>query len=118
MVIDATQGISDQDKKIASIITEAGKGLIIAINKWDLIEDKKSNTINQYNKKLANDIPFLEYAPKIYISAVTKQRLNTIFTEAESVYAECTKRISTGLLNKVIKEAYMLNPPASSKGNV
>lgn len=71
----------DQDKKIASIITEAGKGLIIAINKWDLIEDKKSNTINQYNKKLANDIPFLEYAPKIYISAVTKQRLNTIFTE-------------------------------------
>lgn len=116
LVIDATQGISDQDKKIASIITEAGKGLIIAINKWDLIEDKKSNTINQYNKKLANDIPFLEYAPKIYISAVTKQRLNTIFTEAESVYAECTKRISTGLLNKVIKEAYMLNPPASSKG--
>ena len=116
LVIDATQGISDQDKKIASIITEAGKGIIIAINKWDLIEDKKSNTINQYNKKLANDIPFLEYAPKIYISAVTKQRLNQIFTEAENTYAECTKRISTGLLNKVIKEAYMLNPPASSKG--
>ena len=107
---------ADQDKKIASIITEAGKGLIIAINKWDLIEDKKSNTINQYNKKLANDIPFLEYAPKIYISAVTKQRLHQIYTEAENVYAECTKRISTGLLNKVIKEAYMLNPPASSKG--
>lgn len=116
LVIDAAQGISDQDKKIASIITEAGKGLIIAINKWDLIEDKKSNTINQYNKKLANDIPFLEYAPKIYISAVTKQRLHQIFTEAEEVYAECTKRVSTGLLNKIIKEAYMLNPPASSKG--
>lgn len=81
-----------------------------------MIEDKKSNTINQYNKKLANDIPFLEYAPKIYISAVTKQRLHQIFTEAEEVYAECTKRVSTGLLNKIIKEAYMLNPPASSKG--
>ena len=116
LVIDAQQGISDQDKKIASIITEAGKGLIIAINKWDLIEDKKSNTINIFNKKLSNDIPFLEYAPKIYISAVTKQRLNSIFIEAEKVYAECTKRISTGLLNKIIKEAYMLNPPASSKG--
>ena len=116
LVIDATQGISDQDKKIASIITEAGKGLIIAINKWDLIEDKQSNTINQYNKKLANDIPFLEYAPKIYISAITKQRLNQIFVETEEVYSQCTKRISTGLLNKVIKEAYMLNPPASSKG--
>lgn len=116
LVIDAKEGISDQDKKISSIITDAGKGLIVAINKWDLIEDKKSNTINQYNKKLANDIPFLEYAPKIYISAVTKQRLHQIFTEAEEVYAECTKRVSTGLLNKIIKEAYMLNPPASSKG--
>ena len=74
------------------------------------------NYVYQYNKKLANEIPFLEYAPKIYISAVTKQRLNQIFVEAENVYEQCTKRISTGLLNKVIKEAYMLNPPASSKG--
>lgn len=116
LVLDAKEGISDQDKKIASIITEAGKGIIIAINKWDLIENKKSNTINEYIKKLQNEIPFLEYAPKIFISALTKQRLTQIFTEAEKVYAECTKRISTGLLNKVIKEAYMLNPPASSKG--
>ena len=116
LVIDATEGISDQDKKIASIITEAGKGLIIAINKWDLIENKKSNTINEFSKKITNDIPFLEFAPKIFISALTKQRINTIFDKAQEVYAECTKRISTGLLNKVIKEAYMLNPPQSSKG--
>ena len=116
LVIDATEGISDQDKKIASIITEAGKGLIIAINKWDLIEDKKSNTINEFTKKITNDIPFLEFAPKIFISALTKQRIHTIFEKAEEVYAECTKRISTGLLNKIIKEAYMLNPPQSSKG--
>ena len=116
LVIDATEGISDQDKKIASIITEAGKGLIIAINKWDLIENKKSNTINEFSKKITNDIPFLEFAPKIFISALTKQRINTIFDKAQEVYAECTKRISTGLLNKIIKEAYMLNPPQSSKG--
>lgn len=116
LVLDAKEGISDQDKKIASIITEAGKGIVIAVNKWDLIEDKKSNTINEYSKKLKNEIPFLEYAPKIFISALTKQRLTQIFTEAEKVYSECTKRISTGLLNKIIKEAYMLNPPASSKG--
>ena len=116
LVIDATEGISDQDKKIASIITEAGKGLIIAINKWDLIEDKKSNTINEFTKKITNDIPFLEFAPKIFISALTKQRIHTIFDKAEEVFAECTKRVSTGLLNKVIKEAYMLNPPQSSKG--
>ena len=114
MVIDAVEasnGISDQDKKIASIITDAGKGLIIAINKWDLIEDKKSNSVSKFEKMLKNEIPFLDYVPKIYISAVTHQRLNQIFTKADEVFAECTKRISTGLLNKVINEAYALNPP-------
>ena len=116
LVIDATEGISDQDKKIASIITDAGKGLIIAINKWDLIENKKSNTINEFSKKITNDIPFLEFAPKIFISALTKQRINSIFDKTQEVYEQCTKRVSTGLLNKVIKEAYMLNPPQSSKG--
>lgn len=114
LVIDATEavnGISDQDKKIASIITEAGKGMVIAINKWDLIEDKKSNTVNKFEKKLENEIPFLSYIPKIYISAVTHQRLNNIFTRVKEVQKEHSKRISTGLLNKVINEAYALNPP-------
>ena len=114
LVIDATEavdGISDQDKKIASIITEAGKGMVIAINKWDLIEDKKANTVNKFEKKLANEIPFLDYVPKIYISAVTHQRLNNIFTRVVEVQAEHSKRVSTGLLNKVINEAYALNPP-------
>ena len=114
LVIDATDavnGISDQDKKIASIITEAGKGMIIAINKWDLIEDKKSNTINKFEQKIAKEIPFLDYVPKIYISAVTHQRLNQIFTKVAEVQIERTKRVSTGLLNKIINEAYALNPP-------
>ncbi len=114
LVIDAAEainGISDQDKKIASIITEAGKGMVIAINKWDLIEDKKSNTINKFEQKLANEIPFLDYVPKIYISAVTHQRLNNIFTRVVEVQKEHSKRVSTGLLNKVINEAYALNPP-------
>ncbi len=114
MVIDATEavnGISDQDKKIASIITEAGKGMVIAINKWDLIEDKKSNTINKFEQKIANEIPFLDYVPKIYISAVTHQRLNQIFTRVVEVQKERSKRVSTGLLNKIINEAYALNPP-------
>ncbi len=115
LVIDAKEGISDQDKKISSIITEAGKGLIVAINKWDLIEDKKSNTINRFDKKLINEVPFLDFAPKIYISAVTKQRLNQIFEKAKEVYEQCTKRVSTGLLNKVINEAYSINPPQSIK---
>ena len=114
MVIDATEavnGISDQDKKIASIITEAGKGMVIAINKWDLVEDKKSNTINKFQQKIAHEIPFLDYVPKIFISAVTHQRLNQIFTKVLEVQQERSKRVSTGLLNKVINEAYALNPP-------
>ena len=115
LVIDAKEGISDQDKKISSIITEAGKGMIIAINKWDLIEDKKANTINKFEENLVNEIPFLSYVPKIYISAKTHQRLNTIFTKTNEVYAECTKRVATGLLNKVINDAYVMNPPQSVK---
>jgi GTP-binding protein len=116
LVIDAKEGISDQDKKISSIITEAGKGIIVAINKWDLIENKKANTINKFEKELENCIPFLSYAPKIFISAVTKQRLTQIFDEGIKVYNEACKRISTGLINKVINEAYALNPPTSFKG--
>ena len=116
LVIDAKEGISDQDKKISSIITEAGKGLIVAINKWDLIEDKKANTINKFEKELAVDIPFLSFAPKIFISAVTKQRLGQIFDKSLEVHEQCIKRVSTGLLNKVISEAYALNPPTSFKG--
>ena len=111
LVIDAKEGISEQDKRISSIITESGKGIIVAINKWDLIEDKKSNTINKFTEKLERDIPFLSFAPKIFISAVTKQRLTQIFDEGIKVYNEANKRISTGLLNKVINEAYALNPP-------
>ncbi len=116
LVIDAKEGISDQDKKISSIITEAGKGLIVAINKWDLVEEKKANTINKFEKELAVDIPFLSFAPKIFISAVTKQRLGQIFDKSIEVYEQCIKRVSTGLLNKVINEAYALNPPTSFKG--
>ena len=116
LVIDGSTELSEQDKKISSIITESGKGIIVGINKWDLIENKKSNTINQYSKKLEADIPFLSYAPKIFISALTKQRLTQIFDEGLKIYNESKKRISTGLLNKVINESYALNPPVSFKG--
>lgn len=115
LVIDAKEGISDQDKKISSIITEAGKGMIIAINKWDLIEDKKANTLNKFEENLVREIPFLDYVPKIYISAKTHQRLNQIFTKTNEVYNECTKRVATGLLNKVVNDAYVMNPPQSVK---
>lgn len=115
LIIDATEGISDQDKKISALITEAGKGIIIAVNKWDLV-DKETNTMSQFEKQIAHDVPFLEYAPKIYISAVTKQRLHQIFDKSIEVYEQCTKRVSTGLLNKVINEAYAMNPPQTVRG--
>jgi len=114
LVIDATEGISDQDKKISALITEAGKGIIIAVNKWDLV-DKETNTMNKFEKQISKDVPFLEYAPKIYISAVTKQRLNQIFDKSIEVYEQCIKRVSTGLLNKIINDAYAMNPPSTVK---
>ena len=116
LVIDATEGITDQDKKISSIIQEAGKGMILAINKWDLVEDKKSNTLPNYQKKLEHDAPFLDFVPKIFISAVTKQRLTSIYKEAETVYTQWKKRVSTSLLNKVINDAIQMNQPSSIKG--
>lgn len=115
LVVDATEGLADQDKKIASTIMEAGKGLIVAVNKWDIVEDKETNTMNKFNKKLASDVPFLDFAPKIYISAVTKQRINQIFEKSMEVYEQATKRVSTGILNKIINEAYAMNPPSTVK---
>lgn len=115
LIIDATEGISDQDKKISALITEAGKGIIIAVNKWDLVENKQTNTMRDFEKKIAKDIPFLEYAPKIYISAVTKQRLNQIFEKSAEVYEQAAKRVATGILNKIINDAYAMNPPSSVK---
>ncbi len=115
LVVDATEGLADQDKKIASTIIEAGKGIIVAVNKWDIVEDKKTNTMNEFEKKIAKDVPFLAFAPKIYISAVTKQRLNQIFEKSVEVYAQATKRVSTGLLNKIINDAYAMNPPSTVK---
>lgn len=115
LVVDATEGLADQDKKIASTIMEAGKGIIVAINKWDLIENKETNTMNKFNKKLSSEVPFLDFAPKIYISALTKQRINQIFDKSIEVYEQCIKRVATGLLNKIVNEAYSMNPPQTVK---
>ena len=113
LVVDSTEGLSDQDKKIASICEEAGCGLILAFNKWDLIKNVQTH---KFEQEIENEAPFLNYAEKIYISAKTGQRLDNIFKMADSVQNERSKRISTGLLNKVINEAYSLNPPSSIKG--
>ena len=116
LVIDATIGLTDQDKKISQIIVESGKGIILAINKWDIIENKDAYSTVKYSKKIESEAPFLNFVPKIFISAKTKQRINTIFIEAKKVYEQYKKRISTSLLNKIINEAYVINPPTSFKG--
>lgn len=116
LVVDATDGITDQDKKISSIIVEAGKGMILAVNKWDLVENKESTTINKFEKEIDLEAPFLNFVPKIFISAVTKQRLVSIYKEAKKVYAECNKRVSTSILNKVLLDALAMNPPNTVRG--
>ena len=113
LVIDSSEGLSDQDKKIASICEEAGCGLVLAFNKWDLIKNVQTH---KFEEEIEKEAPFLNYAQKIFISAKTGQRLDNIFKMAVEVQKEREKRISTGLLNKVINEAYNLNPPSSVKG--
>lgn len=116
LVVDALEGLTEQDKKIAELTIDAGRGLIIAVNKWDIVEDKDSNTADKFKKEIRSEAPFLDYAPIIFISAKTKLRLNKIFSTAVDVYASCIKRVSTSLLNKVVNEAFDLNPPLSEKG--
>lgn len=117
LVIDALEGLSDQDKKIAQTIIDSGRAMILAVNKWDLVEGKeKENSPQKYEKMLKQEAPFLDYIPKIFISAVTKQRLVSIYKQAIEVHKEWTKRVSTSVLNKIISEAIAMNPPNSKRG--
>lgn len=116
LVVDAVDGLTDQDKKISSIVLESGKGLVLAVNKWDLVENKGTTTINKFEKEIEHDAPFLSFVPKIFISAVTKQRLVNIYKEVKKVYNECNKRVSTSVLNKVLLDALAMNPPTTYKG--
>ncbi len=113
LVIDATEGLSDQDKKIAQTVEEAGSGLIVAFNKWDLIKNIQTHKIEQQVEK---DAPFLNYAKKIFISAKTGQRLHQIFEIAREIQKERTKQVQTSVLNRVVNEAVDINPPTSIKG--
>jgi GTP-binding protein len=113
LMIDATDPVSDQDQKIGGKIDEAGKAAVIAINKWDLIENKSSKMMNEFTENVLLDLPHLKYAEVIFISALTKQRLPKILEAAERAWAEARKRISTGLLNQVINEAQTITPPPS-----
>lgn len=116
LMTDAVEGITDQDKKIGNIIIDAGKAVIMPVNKWDLVESKTSTTVNEVSKKIRNEAPHLDFAPILFISAKTGQRMNKIFPNIREVYEFSRKEIATSLLNRVINEAYALNPAPSEKG--
>jgi GTP-binding protein len=115
LMIDATEGVTEQDKKIAGIAHEAGKGLIVTVNKWDLIE-KETNTMKEYQKDIANELAFMSYAPSVFISVLNKQRLNNVIDLVKYVSEKRALRIPTGQLNSLIADITMMNPPPSDKG--
>ncbi|MCF0135874.1 MAG: ribosome biogenesis GTPase Der [Lachnospiraceae bacterium] len=115
LMIDATTGITEQDAKIAGVAHDNGKGVIIAVNKWDAI-DKDDKTMNEFNKDIDTVLSYLLYAPKIYISALTGQRLGKIYETIDMVEESICKRVPTGILNNVLYDATAMNQPPSDKG--
>ncbi|MDO4283280.1 MAG: ribosome biogenesis GTPase Der [Clostridia bacterium] len=115
IVIDATEGVTEQDEKIAGLAHEAGKGVIIIINKWDLIE-KETNTLEKYKKQVYEKLAYLSYAPILFISALTGQRLNKIYELINEVDKQNALRVPTGLLNDTLSEAVAITQPPSDKG--
>ena len=115
MMIDATEGVTDQDTKIAGEAHEAGKGIIIVVNKWDAVE-KETGTLEQYKQEIYQKLKYLSYAPIIFISAKTGQRVNKLFELINYVAEQNNMRISTSVLNQVINEAIAIVQPPTDKG--
>ncbi|MGL5797742.1 MAG: ribosome biogenesis GTPase Der [Cetobacterium sp.] len=117
-MLDGSEGLTEQDKRIAGIAHDEKKPIIIVMNKWDTIENKKGDTMKKMREELLTELPFLSYAPVEFISALTGQRTTKILEHSEAVFAEYNKRISTGLLNTVISDAIIMNNPPTRKGRV
>ncbi|MDO4482550.1 MAG: ribosome biogenesis GTPase Der [Bacillota bacterium] len=115
LMIDAQEGVTEQDKKIAGIAHEAGKGVMIVVNKWDLVE-KETNTMKEYTKNIRKELVYLSYAPVLFISVLTGQRVNKIMDMVTDIERECGKRVPTGVLNTLISDAILMNQPPSDKG--
>ena len=115
LLIDATEGVTEQDEKIAGIAHEAGKGIIIVINKWDLVE-KETHTLENYKKRVYEKLAYLSYAPILFISAYTGQRVNKLYELINEVDKNNRFRVPTGLLNDMLSEAIAITQPPSDKG--
>jgi GTP-binding protein len=115
LVLDGEEGVTEQDKKIAGYVHESGKGCAIVVNKWDLVE-KDDKTMHRYEKNIRSELGFMQYAPTIFVSALTKQRVVKITELVSFVAEQQTHRINTSVLNEVISEAVELTPPPTDKG--
>ena len=115
IVIDATEGVTEQDAKIAGIAHERGKGIIVAVNKWDAIE-KNDKTIYEHTNKIKEILSFMPYAEMLFISALTGQRTNKLFDTIDMVIENHSLRVATGVLNEIMTEAVALQQPPSDKG--
>ena len=114
LMIDAADGVTEQDKRIAGYAHEAGKAAVIVVNKWDLIE-KDDRTINRFTERIRADLSYMQYAPAVFISALTGQRVSRVLKLADAVAEQHAARISTADVNNLIKEAVMHNPPPGDK---
>ena len=115
LMIDAAEGITEQDKKIAGVAHEAGKGIVVVVNKWDLIQ-KETNTMRDFRRLLETELTFMSYAPSIFISVKDKQRIGQVIETAKYVAENRAMRIPTGQLNSLIADAAMMKQPPSDKG--
>ncbi|HIR29838.1 MAG TPA: ribosome biogenesis GTPase Der [Candidatus Coproplasma stercorigallinarum] len=115
LVVDSTEGLTEQDTKIIGYVHEQGKPSVVVMNKWDLIE-KDTNTINEFQAKLKEDLKFMDYFRSLYVSAKTGQRTDKILAAVKEVYANSKRRIQTGVLNDVISSAVRANEPPSYNG--
>ena len=117
LVIDAVEGLTSQDAHVAGYIIEEGKGLVIAVNKWDLVEEKTDRTFDQYVEWIRTEVPFLDFAPIVSISAKTGQRVGRVLEAAIDIWGERRKRVSTGELNRVLMAATERTPPPPVRGH-
>ena len=115
MVIDAVEGITEQDAKIAGIAHDRGKGVIVVVNKWDAIE-KNDKTIYEYTRKLKETLSYMPYAEYLFVSALTGQRMEKLFELIDMVRENQTLRVATGVLNEIVTEAVAMQQPPSDKG--
>lgn len=116
VMIDAAVGFTEQDSKVAGYAHDKGKPCVIAVNKWDAVEDKTDKTMNEMRKKLEVDFSFMSYAPFVFISAKTGQRVDKMFSLIKEVYEQSTRRVSTGVLNDMLNYATSRVQPPSDKG--